>query len=74
MQEWVNISYTRGFPQPRDGTYEPASYFLQWQVDSLLLSHQGSACEGLELFANKVMSTEKGYWTKELHVVFREGK
>ena len=45
--EWVAISFPRGSSQSRDGTL--SLEFLGLQVDSLLLSHQGSPGAGREL-------------------------
>ena len=38
--EWVATSYSRGLPNP--GINLPLLHLLHWQVDSSLLSHQGS--------------------------------
>ena len=38
--EWVAISYSRGFSQPRDGTQ--VLHLLNWQADFLPLHHLGS--------------------------------
>ena len=42
--EWVAVSFFRSSSQPRDRT----CVFLQWQADSLPLSHQGSPVLALE--------------------------
>ena len=36
-EEWVTISYSRGFSQPRDGAW----HLLDWQADSLPLAQPG---------------------------------